>query len=193
MHSGCSQFRTMNSFARLCRFLGPAALFSAALPILCSPVRAVLINISGTYYDILVTKRSQAEDPTFFSPAMMPWYTGDQADNALAYDFALAVFDQLGTNTYPGFTSVSGGPLFAYASDLTDVFAVFQDVDDSSVQYETAVSREAPLNFAYAKPAPASQVPAPLPLAGAAIAFRYSRSLRSGKRSLPGSLRFPYR
>lgn len=153
-----------------------------------SPARAVLINISGTYYDILVAKRSQAEDPAFFSPVMMPWYTGDQADNALAYDVALAVFDRLGTNTYPGFASVGGGPLFAYASDLTDVFAVFQDVDDSSVQYDTAVSRAVPFNYAYAKPALVPQAPAPLPLAGAAIAFRFSRSLRSGKKSLPRTL-----
>lgn len=164
--------------------LGPAALCLAVLPSLSQPARAVLVNISGTDYDVLVTKRSLADDPSFFSPTWMPWFTADPGNNALAYVFASAVFAQLGTNTYPDFPSVPGGPLFAYAHDATDVFAVFQDTNDSNIQNETTVSRTVPFNYAYVNPSNVSPVPAPLPLAGVAIALRCSRSLRSRRRRM---------
>lgn len=172
----------MTAPARLRRLLSPAALCLAGLPLLSPPARAVLVNVSGTYYDVLVTSRSLADDPSLFSTTWMPWFTADPVNNTLAYDFASAVFDQLGTNTYPGFPSVTGGPLFAYANDATSVYAVFQDTNDSNIQYETTVSRTLPFNFAYVNPSNVSAVPVPLPLAGVAIALRCSRSLRSRRR-----------
>jgi hypothetical protein len=174
----------MIALARLRRLLCPAALCLAALPSLSQPARAVLVNISGTNYDVLVTNRSLADDPSFFSSTWMPWFTADPGNNALAYDFASAVFDQLGTNTYPDFPSVPGGPLFAYSHNTTHVFAVFQDTNDSNIQNETTVSRTVPFNYAYVNASNVLPVPAPLPLAGVAIALRCSRSLRSRRRRM---------
>jgi len=108
----------------------------------------------------------------------MPCFSGDPLDNGLAYDFALAVYNQLGTNSYPPFPG-SGGPLFAYAVDGSSVFAVFQDANDLAIQNEIQVSLSQIYNFAYLKSTPpTSSAPGPLPLMGVAASFHWSRTLR---------------
>jgi hypothetical protein len=153
------------------RFAGAAL----AVSLLASlPSRAVVVTVGGNLYDVLVTNRSYDADPSLFSTAFMPWFTGDAADNSLAYDFAAAVFDQLGHFSYAGFAD-PGGPLFAYATHPpSSIHAVFQDVTNLSVQNEITVLPSEAFNYAYATP-----VPAPLPLIGVSLAYRFSRRLRS--------------
>lgn len=147
------------------------------------PARAVLVNVAGNSYDVLVTNRAYDLDPSLFNISSMPWFTGDVLDNGLAYDFAQAVYDQLGSNAYPGFVG-AGGPLFAYAFSTPDVYAVFQDASFLAVQNEIQVLGSVGFSYAYVNsPAASTGVPAPLPFAGAALGFGWSRSLRSRLRS----------
>ena len=156
-----------------------AILALAATPLTALPVGAVAISVSGNSYDVLTTSRAYNDDPSLFTPALMPWFSSDPLDNGLAYDFAQAVFKQLGTNSYPPFPG-SGGPLFAYAVDRSTVFAVFQDANDQAIQNEIQVSPSQVYNFAYFNSTPpTTNVPGPLPLIGVAAAFRWSRTLRS--------------
>lgn len=143
------------------------------------PSKAVVISVAGNPYDVLVANRSFVDDPSFFSSVLMPWFTGETTDNSLSYDFAQTVFNQLGSYTYPGFSGPAG-PLFAYAEDPTNIFAVFQDVFDSSIQNEIAISPAQVYNYAYAVPfvSPAA-APGALPLAGVAMGFSWSRNLRA--------------
>jgi hypothetical protein len=159
------------------QLLAGASFALAAAPLTALPARAVVITVSGNSYDVLTTSRAYNDDPSLFNLALMPWYSGDSLDNGLAYDFAQAVFNQLGTNSYPPF---SGGPLFAYAVDSSTVFAVFQDANDQAIQNEIQVSPSQSYNFAYLNSTPPTTiVPGPLPLIGIAAAFRWSRTLRS--------------
>lgn len=161
------------------QLLAGASLALAATPLTALPARAVAITVSGNSYDVLTTSRAYSDDPSLFNSALMPWFSGNPLDNGLAYDFALAVYNQLGTNTYPSFPG-SGGPLFAYAADGSSVFSVFQDSNDLAIQNEIQVSPSQVYNFAYLNSTPAStSVPGPLPLIGVAAAFRWSRTLRS--------------
>lgn len=169
----------INIQVRLTRFLVSASLMTATGYLCSLPAKAVVVSVGGTNYDVLVTNRSYNEDPSFFSPGLMPWFTGDSTDNSLAYDFAQAVNNQLGSYTYAGFPG-SGGPLFAYAVDATNVFAVFQDSNNAGLQNDIAVTPGQPYPYAYGIPvASPTGAPGPLPLAGAAIGFRWSRSLRT--------------
>jgi len=171
-----SMLRRSHPWAQL---LAGASLALAAAPLTALPARAVVITVSGNSYDVLTTSRAYSDDPSLFNPALMPWYSGDPLDNGLAYDFALAVFNQLGTNSYPPLPG-SGGPLFAYAVDANSVFAVFQDTKDQAIQNEIQVSPSQSYNFAYLNSTPpTTNVPGPLPLIGVAAAFRWSRTLRS--------------
>jgi hypothetical protein len=151
------------------------------------PAHAVVVNLSGNSYDVLVANRSYDGDPSLFNTTTMPWFTGDSANNSLAYDFAQAVYNQLGSNAYPGFAGL-GGPLFAYAYPSPSVSAVFQDVADLAVQLDLQVSGAGTFSYAYvsAPAAATTAVPGPLPFAGAALGFAWSRSLRSRvRRSRP--------
>lgn len=169
-----SMLRRSHPWAQL---LAGATLALAAAPLTALPARAVVITVSGNSYDVLTTSRAYSDDPSLFNLALMPWYSGDSLDNGLAYDFAQAVFNQLGTNSYPPF---SGGPLFAYAVDSSTVFAVFQDANDQAIQNEIQVSPSQSYNFAYLNSTPpTTKVPGSLPLIGVAAAFRWSRTLRS--------------
>ena len=171
-----SMFHHSHPWAQL---VAGATLALAAAPLTALPARAVAVTVSGNSYDILTTSRAYSDDPSLFNPALMPWYSGDPLDNGLAYDFALAVFNQLGTNSYPPLPG-SGGPLFAYAVDANSVFAVFQDTNDQAIQNEIQVSPNQVYNFAYLNSTPpTTNVPGPLPLIGVAAAFRWSRTLRS--------------
>jgi hypothetical protein len=160
------------------------ATFGLALGcIVALPARAVIVNVSGISYDVLASNRAYDVDPSLFNSSAMPWFTGNVLNSGLAYDFAQAVYDQLGSNSYSGFAG-AGGPLFAYASSSPDVYAVFQDTFNLAVQNETQVSGSGTFSYAYVNvPAASTGVPAPLPVAGAALGFGWSRSLRSRLRS----------
>lgn len=149
-----------------------------------SPASAVLVQVGGQSYDLLVASRSYDQEPTLFAFSSMPWFTGNPADPNLAYDFAQAVNVQLGVNTYPGFAAM-GGPLFAFATDAMDVYAVFNEIGGSNVQNESQFGLSQVYNYAYINPvSPSGPMPAPgpLPLAAAAMALGWSRQLRSRQR-----------
>jgi hypothetical protein len=158
----------------LCGFVIGAGMALASGLFFAGPAAAVIVYVGGQSFDILVTNRSYDQEPSLFTLLAMPWFTGDSADPSLAFDFAQAVNDQLGENTYAGFPG-KGGPLFAFANTATDVFAAFQDTNDLNVQNEIQVPTDQTFNYAYLNPNP---VPGPLPLAGAAVALRWSRALR---------------
>lgn len=151
-----------------------SVVLALALP-LAPPASAVVVYVGGQPFDLLVTNRSRDQEPALFAVTSMPWFTGDPMDPTLAFDFAQAVNDQLGLNTYPGFPA-PGGPLFAFATDPTRVFAAFQDATDLNVQNEIQVSTAQSFNYAYLNPTP---VPAPLPFAAVAAVLGWSRSLRA--------------
>jgi hypothetical protein len=164
---------------RFTQIVASAGLALAASSAIQQQAHALSITVSGNSYDVLSTNRAYSDDPSLFSNTLMPWFTGDPLDNSLAYSFALAVYNQLGSNSYPPFPG-TGGPLFAYAVDSSTVYAVFQDINDPLIQNELQVSSTQAFNFAYQLTAPATPgVPSPLPLLGAAAALHRSRSLRS--------------
>ena len=166
----------------LVRLVFAGALVLTTNSFFSSPSKAVEISVAGNYYDVLVANRSFVDDPSFFSSVLMPWFTGDTTDNTLAYDFAQSVFNQLGSDTYPGFSD-PGGPLFAYAKDSTNVFAVFQDANDPGIQNDINVSPAQSYNYAYAVPVVSpTAVPGALPLTGIAMGFGWSRNLRARQR-----------
>jgi|688.fasta_scaffold165242_2 hypothetical protein len=161
-----------------CRLWGVVAGYSLAACLSAPAAHAVVVTVGGTSYDVLVTNRAYTDDPSFFSSASMPWFTANPADNNLAYEFAAAVFDQLGSFYYPGFTE-PGGPLFAFAINTPNILAVFQETNDPNIQNETNVVTSQAYNYAYATSAPVpTSVPSPLPLIGAVAALRAARRLR---------------
>jgi hypothetical protein len=151
------------------------------------PAGAVVVNVQGQNYDVLVTNRSYASEPSLFNASSMPWFTGDKDSKDAAYDFALAVGAMLGSNNYSGFASL-GGPLFAHAVEAGNVYSVFQDLDNSSIQNDLTVDTSTAYNFAYVK---SVAVPGPLPLAAAAVGLGWSRQLR--RRLRAGCRRGPQR
>ena len=179
--------RFVGDSGSLRRAMGVSVLVATAW-LLPQPAKAVLVIVGGTSYDVLVTNRSHEQEPTLFTVAKMPWFSGNIADPNLAYEFAQLVNGYLGSNSYPGFAAM-GGPLFAFATNATDVYAVFQEIGNPNVQNEIQVGRNQVYNYAYAMPSsppPPTPVPAPLPVAAAAMAFGWSRQLRSRQRR-PGS------
>ena len=164
-------------------WVAQASVVVASAVLLAQPAMAVVVTIGGTSYDVLITNRSQDQEPTLFTAAQMPWFTGNTADPNLAYDFAQAV-GSLGSNAYPGFAAM-GGPLFAFATDAAKVYAVFDEIGGLNVQNEIQVGLNQVYNYAYVKPSAPSaptSVPGPLPLAAAAMALGWSRQLRSRQR-----------
>lgn len=71
--------------------------------------------------------------------------------------------------------------------DSTDVFSVFQDLNDPLIQNDFQTPRSSRANYAYINARPAMAVPGPLPLAGATVAFGLARSLRSRARQAASS------
>lgn len=163
-----------------------ASLVLAGIALLPLPSQALFVSVGGNSYDIFVTNRSANEEPSLFTVDRMPWFSGDPLNATLAYDFAQAVGSGLGSNTYPGFAT-TGGPLFAVALDSTDVFSVFQDLNDPLIQNDFQTPRSSRANYAYINARPAMAVPGPLPLAGATVAFGLARSLRRRSRQAASS------
>ena len=160
------------------------AFIGASLLPLASPLaaQAVSINVSGTDYEVLYTTTSYNANPDLFgaaSPGRMPWW----GSAALAYDFGLAVYNQLGEDVY----SVGYGPVFAYNYNSTgsgEVYGLAQNTQDTTDQLNLDSSNPlaASLSLPYAYARANTPVPAPMPLFGAAAAFGWARRLRNNQK-----------
>ena len=159
------------------------AFVGASLLPLASPLaaQAVTINVSGTDYEVFYTSTSYNANPDLFgaaTPGRMPWW----GSAALAYDFGLAVYDQLGKDVY----QAGYGPVFAYDYNpavFGGVYGLAQNTLDLSDQLDlgsaTPLAANVSLPYAYARAN--TPVPAPMPLFGAAAAFGWARRLRNNQ------------
>lgn len=156
------------------------AFVGAALLPLASPLaaQAVSINVSGIDYEVFYTSTSYNANPDLFgagSPGQMPWW--GSAD--LAYEFGLAMYDQLGEDVY----QAGYGPVFAYAYNSTgfdEVYGRAQNTLDIDEQLDLPLAASATYPYAYARAN--TSVPAPMPLFGAAAAFGWARRLRNNQK-----------
>jgi hypothetical protein len=155
-----------------------------------SPAGAVSITVPiqgvSTSFDVLITERSHARDPSLFSIASMPWW----GDNSLAGSFAEQVYDLLGPGSAPPNTT-DYGPLFAYAFDSAPfasgggLAAVVADLNAPGVIYDFELGSSDRLDpaltyrYAYVPSQSATTgVPAPIPALGLAMAWGWSRNNR---------------
>jgi hypothetical protein len=160
------------------------AFVGASLLPLASPLaaQAVSINVGGTDYEVFYTSSSYNANPDLFgagSPGQMPWW----GSAPLAYDFALAVYDQLGDNVYSG----GYGPVFAYdynSAGSGEVYGVAQNTQDPNDQLnlDSSTPLAASVTYPYAYARANTPVPAPMPLFGAAAAFGWARRLRINRK-----------
>jgi len=159
--------------------LGAAGLLLGAgsASALTPPTVPVLVN--GTTYDVTYFEGSYDNNISRFTTAEMPWW----GDSGLANTFATAVGDGLGLPV-----SNYLGPGFAFAEQQSAQSAknVRYYYYDLSVDYVMTSFSRSPSSRPYAILTPQSPapVPAPLPLFGAAAAFRATRRLRSMRRTL---------
>ncbi len=178
------------------------ALTSAAISLACAsvasaaqPAAAMIFNVGGVDYDVLLFQTSPDATPDLFGTpptGSMPWF-GDQS---LANTFAVAVGDSLGipTSITPGAFEL--GPLFAWELSGGDVYldaycgpnntfpciagTVYSfgpQPPDGGNTYGNLPS-SAIYSYAVATRITPVPAPAPLPLLGAAAAFGCSRRLR---------------
>jgi hypothetical protein len=152
-----------------------------------TPAGAVSITVPiqgvSTNFDVLITERSYASDPSLFSIATMPWWE----DYSLASSFAEQVYDQLGLGSFPPNTT-DYGPLFAYALDPAPstgggLAAVVADLSAPGFIYELSGpdSLDPALIYRYAyvpSQSATTGVPAPIPALGLAMAWSWSRNNR---------------
>jgi hypothetical protein len=146
------------------------------------PTVPVLVN--GTTYDVTYFEGSYDENISRFTTAEMPWW----GDSGLASTFTTAVGDGLGLPTYNVI-----GPGFAFAETIAEEDGVatrYVDIYIYEVSTATPQTFQSVYNpsdsrpYAIATPQSPAPVPAPLPLFGAAAAFRATRRLRSMRRTL---------
>ena len=158
---------------------------------------SIMVPIQGvpTSFDVLISERSYASDPSLFSIASMPWW----GDNNLASSFAEKVYNQLGLGSFPTNTT-DNGPLFAYAINPAPlasgggIAAVVADLNALGVVYELSGpdSLDPALTYRYAyvpSQSSTTAVPAPIPALGLAIAWRWSRHSRRRCRRSKGGWR----
>ncbi len=163
--------------------LGAAGLLLGAgsASALTPPTVPVLVN--GTTYDVTYFEGAYDENISRFTTAEMPWW----GDSSLAYTFATAVGDGLGlpyVNLY--------GPAFAYAEQTyqgefgleKNVELYLYDTTSATPVIPSTSGSTFSDPYAIATPRSPAPVPAPLPLFGAAAAFRATRRLRSMRRTL---------
>jgi hypothetical protein len=156
------------------------AIAAAALLPLASPLaaQAVSINVGGTDYEVFYISTSYNDKPDLFgaaSPGQMPWW----GSTDLAYEFGLAMYDQLGEDVY----QAGYGPVFAYAynsAGFDEVYGRAQNTLDIDEQLDLPLAASAIHPYAYARAN--TPVPAPMPLFGAAAAFGWARRLRNNQK-----------
>lgn len=147
------------------------ALLSSTAVTVLSPAAApaVVVTVGGSSYDISLIETSQATSTSLFSAlppqGRMPWW----GDPALAYDFAVQVYDQLGDGSTAGY-----GPLFAHGVSGGWVLGILQSTGDPLDAIDQTPATNLPVRYAIAS----APVPGPLPLFGVAAAFGWSRRLR---------------
>jgi hypothetical protein len=164
----------------LARFGGLLAPLLASA-VLALPARATSVTVGGQSYDLTLYDGSYSANSSFFDlPAnggRMPWWN----DQSLAEDFAAALLHGLNTPPLPTY-----GPLFAFdysagapglvsysVLDLSTI-GILPFVDSSFTVAETSSQSYAIL----VESPPTASTPAPLPILGAAAAFRSSLRLR---------------
>ena len=158
-----------------------AALFtvsaSIGLPMLAAlPAAAVNVTIGGNSYDVTVFTGSYSSNTSLFqalTPGQMPWWGDTTGDTA--YEFAVQVFDQLGSGPTTDY-----GPVFAYDISAGGVVGITQSLTNLAAQNVETIALNDSVAYAIATPLgpPPNQVPAPLPVFGAMAAFGCSRKLR---------------
>lgn len=158
------------------RITSLAVLSALALPLLnAEPAAAVLVTVGGTDYDVTISTTSYNASPNEFQLppiGQMPWW----GDEALASDFALEVFNQLG----PGWDA-DYGPVFAHGTTVSQVLGIAQSLTDINDQIGVTPARSTSVSYAIAS----APVPAPIPLFGAAAVYGWSRQLRQRIRTRP--------
>ena len=173
---------TASTRVHVLAFVG-ASLLPFAFPL---AAQSVSINLSGTDYEIFYTSTSYNTNPGLFgaaSPGRMPWW----GNAALAYDFALEVYNQLGEDVY----QVGYGPVFAYdynPANSSEVYGLAQntlDINDQlNLDFTDPLAANVMHPYAYARAN--TPVPAPIPLFGAAAAFGWARRLRNNLKLING-------
>lgn len=167
-------FFTMSTSLRVAAV---AVLSTAALPFLsASPAAAVVVNVGGNSYDVMVLNTSyDASTSVFQLPPIgqMPWWGND----LLASDFAAQVYNSLGSGWDADY-----GPVFAHSESLGQVLGLTQSLSNPLDQIDVTPATSTTVTYAIATSL-VSPVPGPLPLFGAASAFGWSRQLRARLRS----------
>jgi hypothetical protein len=169
---------TASTRINILTFVG-ASLLPFASPL---AAQAVSVNVGGIDYEVFFTTTSYDARSDLFgsgSPGQMPWW--DSA--VIAYDFALAVYDQLGENVY----QAGYGPVFAYdynSAVFGGVYGLTQNTLDINEQLDIGSANPLAANqiYPYAYATSNTPVPAPMPLFGAAAAFGWARRLRNNRR-----------
>jgi len=151
------------------RFLAcGTALAAACLALGGGAAQAYVVSISGVRYDVTTFTGDYNNNASRFTTAEMPWW----GSSALAQSFATAVDDNVGVA--PNFAyAVSGAPFFSVSS-----WGYRQPpAQPSAGIYDFTSPRSEANSYAIASLV-VERTPAPLPLLGAAAAFRFSRRLR---------------
>ena len=166
------------------------AFVGASLLPFASPLAAqsVSINLSGTDYEVFYTSTSYNTNPGLFgaaSPGRMPWW----GNAALAYDFALEVYNQLGEDVF----QAGYGPIFAYdynPAGSGEVYGLSQNTLDINDQLnlDSIAPLAASVTHPYAYARANTSVPAPMPLFGAAAAFAWAKRLRNNIKHATGQV-----
>ncbi len=154
--------------------MGSIAVASTLLA--ATPADAVGVKVNGKNYDVITFDGTYTGNSDLFAPpsaqgpGRMPWW--DDID--LAEAFANALGDALANNFVP-----DQGPYFAFSTDggfvTSSVLALNPpgSISDGFTEFTDEMT------YAVINPTgPVSGVPAPLPIFGAAVCFRWSRRLR---------------
>ena len=150
---------------------------SIALPLLSAlPAAAVIVTIGSNSYDVTVFSGSYSSNTSLFqalSLGQMPWWGDTTGDTASA--FATQVYNQLGSGPTPDY-----GPVFAYDIDAGGVVGITQSLTNILTQNIESIALNDSIAYAIATPLgpPSGQVPAPLPVFGAMVAFAWSGKIR---------------
>ena len=151
------------------RFLASGtALAAACLALGGGAAQAYVVTISGVRYDVTTFTGDYNNNASRFSTAEMPWW----GSSALAQSFATAVDNNVGVS--PNFAySRSGSPFFAVSS-----WGYRQPPAQLAAGIYNFTSPSSESNSYAIASLVVERTPAPLPLLGAAAAFRFSRRLR---------------
>jgi hypothetical protein len=148
------------------RFLAcGTALAAACLALGGGAAQAYVVSISGVRYDVTTFTGDYNNNASRFTTAEMPWW----GSSALAQTFATAVDNNVGVAPNFGY-AVNGGLVSSWGYRQPPA-------QPSAGIYNFTSPQGEPNSYAIASLV-VERTPAPLPLLGAAAAFRFSRRLR---------------